>query len=149
MFTKPCFLQWFLLFYFSFFRPLSSIFVTRSFGLLLLYPFRVRGVEICKIASSFSIAKHRVGQNGPSISSRRFAIFYFCFFTPPSCFSFCFFHCLTPLVYFLFFLSFYTSKCSPLCLAKKMLLSIIKPMVSSIVFFGRSATLFLNLIYSK
>ena len=90
MFAKPCFLQWFLLFYFSFFRPLSSIFVLRRFGLLLLYPFRVRGVEICKIASSFSIAKHRAGQNRLSISSRRFAISYFRFFTPPSYFSFFF-----------------------------------------------------------
>ena len=88
VFAKPCFLQWFLLFYFSFFRPLSSIFVWRESGLLLLYRFRLRGVDICKIASSFSIVKHRVGQNGPCVSSRRFAILYFCFLTPPCRFSF-------------------------------------------------------------
>ena len=119
MFAKPCFLPWFLLFYFSFFRPLSSIFVSRGSGLLLLYPFRVRGVEICKIASSFSIAKHRAGQNRLSISSRRFAISYFRFFTPPSCFSFCFFHFSTPLVYFSFFIFCCTSKVLPPLPGKK------------------------------
>ena len=53
---------------------------------------------------------------------------------------FLFFRPLSPI--FLFYNSKVTSKCSPVCLAKKMFLSIIKPMVSSIVFFGRSGTLF-------
>ena len=91
MFTKPCFLQWFLLFHFVVFLPLSSIFGLRGSGCLLLYPFRLRRVEICKIASSFSSVFYGVSRFGCCVSSRRFAILYSGFFTPPSYFSFFFF----------------------------------------------------------
>ena len=116
MFTKPCFLQWNLIIFFSFFRPLSSLFVLRGSGCLLLYPFRVRGVDICKIASSFSIVFYRAGRFGFSLALVYFSISYFCFFTPPSCFSFFFFFVEAVCVFLvcvfnpsrLFFVSFFS-----------------------------------------
>lgn len=69
-------------FCFFFFRPLSSLFVFRGSGCLLLYPFCVRRVDICKIASSFSIVFYRVSGFGCCISSRRFAFFLFSNFHP-------------------------------------------------------------------
>ena len=61
--------------------------------------------------------------------------FLFSFFHPSQLFFVLFFSCFNPSrLFFVFLFSVVLQKCSPLCLAKKMLLSIIKPMVSSIVF---------------
>ena len=72
----------------------------------------------------------------------RFLIFVFSPLLAVFRFVFFIFQPLSSIFRFLF--SVVLQKCSPLCLAKKMLLSIIKPMVSSIVFFGRSGALLLS-----
>ena len=76
------------------------------------------------------------------ILSRRFALLYFCFFTPlvSSSYSFLFYDPSRLFFVFLFFVLL--QKCSPLGLAEKMNFYIFKRILFTIVFFGRSGARF-------